>query len=232
MRKLESEIQKRLYELQDLDYRAFQAKLTPDLKLEDFIGVRTPALRSLAKEVGKREDVKDFLQALPHSYFDENQIHAFLISEMKDYGEVILYLNDFLPYVNNWATCDQLRPKCFKKHKEELLTEIKKWITSEKVYTVRFAIGMLMAHFLDENFTPEYLDMVAGVKSDQYYINMMIAWYFATALSKQYDATIPFVVGRKMDVWTHNKTIQKAVESYRITPEKKEYLKSLRRKTR
>jgi len=232
MRKLESEIQKRLYELQDLDYRAFQAKLTPDLKLEDFIGVRTPALRSLAKEVGKREDVKDFLQALPHSYFDENQIHAFLISEMKDYGEVILYLNDFLPYVNNWATCDQLRPKSFKKHKEELLTEIKKWITSEKVYTVRFAIGMLMAHFLDENFTPEYLDMVAGIKSDQYYINMMIAWYFATALAKQYDATIPFVEGRKMDVWTHNKTIQKAVESYRITPEEKEYLKSLRRKTR
>ncbi|MCR5375021.1 MAG: DNA alkylation repair protein [Lachnospiraceae bacterium] len=229
---MKEHIREELFKLQDIEYRDFQSKLIPNVDKDYFIGIRTPELRkyakALVKDVSKSDDLKTFLNSLPHSYFDENQLHAFIISEIKDYETCIEYLEEFLPYVDNWATCDQMSPKVFKKRKDELLPYIEKWIKSDKIYTVRFAIGMLMTHFLDEDFDVKYPKMVAKVKSDAYYINMMIAWYFATALAKQYDATFPFIEGCKLDPWTHNKTIQKAIESYRITPEQKEKLRVLR----
>ena len=223
-------MRRRLFELQDLKYRDFQAGLIPNIEKDLFIGVRTPELRKLAKEIANDEDTASFLKDVPHKYFDENQLHAFVISLGKNFDETVKAVDDFLPYVDNWATCDQLSPKVFKKHKKELLPYIKKWIKSEKTYTVRFAIGMLMEHYLDEDFDVRYPKMVAGVKSDEYYINMMIAWYFATALAKQYDAIIPFIESGTLDVWTHNKAIQKSVESRRISDRQKEYLKTLKRK--
>ncbi len=229
---MKEQIREELFKLQDVEYRDFQSKLIPNVSKDYFIGIRTPELRkyakTLVKDVSKFDDLKTFLDTLPHTYFDENQLHAFIISEIKDYEICIDYLEAFLPYVDNWATCDQMSPKVFKKHKDELLPYIEKWIKSDKIYTVRFAIGMLMTHFLDEDFDVKYPKMVAKVKSDEYYINMMIAWYFATALAKQYDATFPFIEGCKLDPWTHNKTIQKAIESYRITPEQNEILRSLK----
>lgn len=222
------EIKQELKTLSDAKYRDFQAKLTPTLDIDYFIGVRTPELRKYAKELSKRDEINTFLDKLPHDYFDENQLHAFIISGIKDYDTCMNEVERFLPYVNNWATCDQLSPKVFNKHRKELLEHIEKWIESEKTYTVRFAIGMLMQHFLDEDFDMRYPAMVSKIRSDEYYINMMIAWYFATALAKQYDAVITFIEDGKLDVWTHNKTIQKAVESYRITDEQKVYLKSLK----
>lgn len=221
-------IRKELFERQDIKYRDFQAKLMPTVDPEKMIGVRTPELRKLAKQLIKSGDAAEFTSELPHEYFDENQLHAFIISEMKDYEECIAEVNRFLPYVDNWATCDQLSPKVFKKHRAQLLGEIKKWIKSEKTYTIRFGIGMLMQHYLDEDFKVEYPEMVAAVKSEEYYVNMMIAWYFATALAKQYEEILPFIENKVLDKWTHNKAIQKSVESYRITPEQKEYLKRLR----
>ncbi len=226
-----SDIQKTLFSMQDEKYAAFQAKLTPNLTLEDFIGVRTPDLKKFAKQLYKEGDYQGFLSALPHKYFDENQLHAFIIAEIKDYDTCIKEVNNFLPYVNNWATCDQLSPKSFKKNKDNLLKEIKVWIKSKETYTVRFAIGNLMRLYLEEDFDKKYPEMVSKVKSDEYYINMMIAWYFATALAKQYDTVLPYVTDNKLDVWTHNKTIQKAVESDRITPQQKDYLKSFKRKS-
>lgn len=222
------EILNELFKLQDIKYRDFQAKLMPTMNPENVIGVRTPELRKLAKQLAKREDVDEFLDSLPHKYFDENQLHAFIISEIKDYEKCLDRLEAFLPYVDNWATCDQMSPKIFKKHRAKLTQEIERWIESDYTYTVRFAIGMLMEHFLDEDFDIVYADMVADVHSEEYYINMMIAWYFATALAKQYDAIIPYLIEQRLDTWTHNKTIQKAVESYRITPEQKTYLRTLR----
>ena len=222
------DIRRKLYELQDVPYRDFQAKLIPNIASESMIGVRTPALRKLAKELRKDPDIREFLQDLPHAFFDENQLHAFLISEMKDYTECLDQVRKFLPYIDNWATCDQMSPKVFKKHKAELLSSIGEWIRSDQIYTVRFAIGMLMQHYLDDDFDQEFLQMVSAVRSEEYYINMMIAWYFATALAKQYDAALPYIEQKRLEIWTHNKTIQKAVESYRITPEQKEYLKSLK----
>ena len=225
-----SDIQKTLFSMQDKKYAAFQAKLTPNLTLEDFIGVRTPDLKKFAKQLYKEGNYQEFLNDLPHKYFDENQLHAFIIAEIKDYDTCIKEVNNFLPYVNNWATCDQLSPKSFKKNKDKLLKEIKVWIKSKETYTVRFAIGNLMRHYLEEDYDVKYPEMVSKVKSDEYYINMMIAWYFATALAKQYDSVLPYVTDNKLDVWTHNKTIQKAVESDRITPQQKDYLKSFKRK--
>ena len=227
---LTEEIDKKLFELQDRDYREFQSKIIPTVGIEHFIGVRTPELRKFAGELVKREDYGDFLSDLPHKYFDEDQLHAFMISSMKDYDKCVEELEKFLPYVDNWATCDQMSPKIFKKHKSELLDKIDIWISSDKTYTVRFAIGMLMEHFLDEDFDIRYPGKVANIRSEEYYIKMMIAWYFATALAKQYEAVIPFIENDRLDVWTHNKTIQKSVESYRITAERKAYLRSLKRK--
>ena len=222
------EIRQSLFDLQDIKYRDFQAKLIPGTDAETMIGVRTPELRKLAKQMLKREEIGEFLQDLPHRYFDENQLHAFIVSGIREYGKCMEELERFLPYVDNWATCDQMSPVVFKKHKQELLSEIGEWLGSAHTYTVRFGIGMLMQHFLDEDFDPAYPELVAGVRSEEYYVNMMIAWYFATALAKQYDAVLPYIEGRRLDPWVHNKTIQKAVESYRISDEQKEYLRSLK----
>ena len=225
---LTKEIQKSLFELQDEKYRDFQSKLIPTVDSKKMIGVRTPELRKYAKELLKKEELQSFLNELPHSYFDEDQLHAFIISGMKDYEKCMEELERFLPYVNNWATCDQMSPKVFKKHKKELAEKIKIWIHSDETYTIRFGIGMLMEHFLDEDFDPAYPEMVTLLRSDEYYVNMMIAWYFATALAKQYDKALPYMEKHRLDDWTHNKAIQKAVESYRITEEQKKYLKSLK----
>lgn len=222
------EIRGRLFALRDIPYRDFQSGLIPNVDKELLIGVRTPALRALAKELSKQADTGAFLSTLPHTYFDENQLHAFLISEIKDFAACVEATEAFLPYVDNWATCDQLSPKVFKKHREELLPYIFRWLRSDRTYTVRFAVGMLMAHFLDEAFSAEYLDSVASLHSEEYYINMMIAWYFATALAKQYDAALPYMEQRRLSAWTHNKVIQKAVESRRVTEEQKLYLKTLK----
>ena len=227
---LNDEIREELYRLQDQKYRDFQSKLIPTADPDTVIGVRTPELRKFAKQLIKREDIAVFLNDLPHRTFDENQLHAFLLSESKDYETCIAEVERFLPFIDNWATCDQMSPKVFRKHKAELLEHIREWLHSEKTYLVRFGVGMLMEHYLDEAFDCSYPEMVAELRSDEYYINMMIAWYFATALAKQYESILPFLEQHQLAVWTHNKTIQKAVESYRITSEQKEYLKSLKRK--
>ncbi|SCY55657.1 3-methyladenine DNA glycosylase AlkD [Lachnospiraceae bacterium XBB2008] len=223
-----TDIRSKLFELQDIKYRDFQAKLIPTTDPDSVIGVRTPDLRKLAKQLVKEPDTAEFLNALPHEYFDENQLHAFILSEMKDYPRCIDEVCRFLPYVDNWATCDQMSPKIFKKNRNDLLTYINKWIASDETYTIRFGVGMLMEHFLDEDFGLSYPEMVASLRSDEYYVNMMIAWYFATALAKQYESIIPYIEEKRLAVWTHNKAIQKSVESYRITPEQKTYLKSLK----
>ena len=221
-------IRKTLFSLQDTKYGDFQAKLIPTIGRETVIGVRTPALRKYAKELAKEKEIQEFLQDLPHKYFEENQLHAFIICEQKEYDKCRKELTQFLPYVDNWATCDQMSPKIFRKHRQELLEQIKIWISSDKPYIIRYGIGMLMIHFLEEEFEVEYAEMVAKVKSQEYYVNKMIAWYFATALAKQYEAVVPFIEERRLDSWTHRKAIQKSVESYRITKEQKEYLKSFR----
>ena len=217
-------IQRKLFSLQDKQYRDFQKTLIPTVASNSVIGVRTPELKKLAKEYYKDKDIEKFLNDLPHKYFDENQLHAFIISEEKDFNTCILYIEKFLPYIDNWATCDQLSPKCFKKNKDKLLKYINKWIKSKKAYVVRFAIEMLMSHYLDEDFDKKYNDLVSNLKfkskynavdikldSDKYYVEMMIAWYFATALAKQYKLTLPYIKRKKLNPWTHNKTIQKAI---------------------
>ncbi|MCR5638324.1 MAG: DNA alkylation repair protein [Lachnospiraceae bacterium] len=221
-------IVKELFEMQDEKYRDFQSALIPGSDLEKVIGIRTPLLRKYAKNL-PLEDAKAFLLELPHEYFDENQLHAFIVSEIKDIDACIKEVNIFLPYVDNWATCDQMSPVIFKKHKDKLLVEVKRWIASSETYTVRFGIKMLMQHFLDEDFNIEYPEMVAKIQSEEYYVKMMIAWYFATALAKQYDSVIPFIEEGRLEKWTHNKAIQKAIESFRITAEQKKYLRTLKK---
>ena len=222
------EIREELFQLQDTAYRDFQSKLMPTVDAKTAIGVRTPELRRLAKQLAKREDVGLFLDDLPHAFFDENQLHAFIVSALRDYEACLQEVERFLPYVDNWATCDQMSPKVFKRHRAELFDPIKRWIASDATYTVRFGAGMLMEHYLDDDFDPIYLDMVAAVESEEYYVRMMVAWYFATALAKQYDATIPYLEGRRLEPWTHNKAIQKAIESRRISAETKDYLRMLK----
>ena len=222
------EIRKKLFELQDKKYRDFQCRLIPTLESTTIIGVRTPELRRYAKELVKQKDIQNFLSFLPHQYFEENQLHAFIISEIKDNKQCLEELNRFLPFVDNWATCDQLSPKVFKKNRSELIDQIKQWVCSDKTYMVRFGIGMLLEHFLDDDFDSIYLEMVSKISSTEYYIRMMIAWYFATALAKQYTKALPYIEEQRLDIWTHNKTIQKAVESRRITLEQKEYLRRLK----
>ena len=217
-----------LFEKQDIKYRDFQAPLFPNIDKEKMIGVRTPELKKLAKELFGSDAANKFIETLPHQYFDENQLHAFLISLIKDYETCLKEVERFLPYIDNWGTCDQLSPKVFAKHKDELIVNIKRWIKSKHVYTVRFAIGMLLSLYLDESFKEEYLELVSNVKSEEYYINMMIAWYFATALAKKWDFAIKYIEDKKLSPWVHNKTIQKAVESYRINDNQKDYLKSLK----
>ena len=254
-------IQKQLFEMQDLEYREFHSKLMPTIDKETVIGVRVPRLRAFAKDIVrelKREhkdtderckkkaensnvvadenfetnatigEIETFMRTLPHQYYEENNLHAFLLEAIVDYDDCISALDDFLPHVDNWATCDSMKPKVFKKNKDRLLIDVERWLTSEHTYEVRFAINMLMTHFLDEEFKPEYLDKVASVKSDEYYINMMIAWYFATALAKQYEETIVYLEERRLPEWIHKKTIQKAIESHRISTETKQYLRQLK----
>ena len=218
-----------LFSLQDPGYRAFQSRLIPTVDPDSIIGVRTPALRKYAKELAKNPEVSLFLSALPHAWFDENQLHAFLISEEKDFDTCVRKVNRFLPYIDNWATCDQLSPRVFRKHRDELLPQIQIWLRSNRTYTIRFGIGMLMQHYLDDHFDPAYPELVAGIRSEEYYVNMMIAWYFSTALAKQYAQIVPYFETPRLDPWTHNKAIQKAVESFRITAEQKTYLRDLKR---
>lgn len=221
-------ISEELFALQDTEYQVFQSKLMPTIPPETVIGVRTPLLRKLAKELAGTPQAEHFLQSLPHRYYEENNLHAFLIEQIRDYDTALAETERFLPYINNWATCDCFCPKVFAKHKEELLIPLRRWLGSDQTYTVRYAMGMLMRYYLDEDFQPEYLAWVAGVHSEEYYLNMMRAWYFATALAKQPDAALPWLTDRRLDVWTHNKTIQKAAESYRISPEMKQQLRELR----
>ncbi|MBR3173072.1 MAG: DNA alkylation repair protein [Eubacterium sp.] len=222
------DIEKELFKLQDKEYRDFHKKLMPTVDEKTIIGVRTPASRKLAKQMAKREDIEIFLNDLPHKYFDMNQLHAFIVSGIKDYDRAVEEVEKFLPYVDNWATCDQLSPKIFKTNLKDLYKHIREWIASDLTYTKRFGIGMLMEHYLDDAFELKYPRLVARVRSDEYYVNMMIAWYFATALAKQWDDIIPFIEGKKLDSWTHNKAIQKSIESYRITKEQKNYLRTLK----
>ena len=221
-------VREELYSRQDKKYADFSANLSPTMSRDDFIGVRTPELKALAKSMVNDGTGSEFIKCLPHKYFEENQLHAFIISLEKDFDVAISQVETFLPYIDNWATCDQLRSKAFAKYSERLLPYIDKWLASDKTYTVRFGIGALMCYFLDARFEPEYLGQVARIQSEEHYINMMSAWYFATALAKQWDATIPYIENRKLPEWVHRKTIQKAIESYRITDEQKAYLRTLK----
>lgn len=214
--------------MQDVQYREFHKKLMPTVAEERVIGVRVPALRAFAKEFAQTPDAADFLQILSHDFYEEENLHAFLLEKIPDFDEAMEATERFLPYLDNWATCDMMNPRAFQKQPEKLLEKVRLWISSEHPYTIRYGIGMLMRYFLEERFTPEYPALVAGVKSGEYYVNMMIAWYFATALAKQYDAVIPYLEERRLEKWVHNKAIQKAVESRRISPEQKQYLRTLK----
>lgn len=216
-----------LLENRDENYRQMQIRLIPNIDSETIIGVRTPVLRALAREM---EDKDQFLQCLPHSSFEENQIHCFLLEPEKDFPSLISEIERFLPYIDNWATCDQLRPRCFQKHRQELFPYVRKWIASKEPFTVRFGIGMLMVHYLDDAFEENLLELPARIRSEEYYVRMMVAWYFATALAKQYDAAVPYITDFRLDKWVHNKTIQKAVESFRVSPEHKRELTEYRLK--
>lgn len=206
----------------------FQAKLAPTLSHDNFLGVKVPMLRTIEKSFRNTPEKEDFLKSLPHNYYDENLIHSIFISNEKDFSKALMLVEAFLPYVDNWAVCDTLRPKAFAKQDDGFVEKIKEWISSNKTYTCRFGIDMLMTYYLDEKYKPEYLALPASVNSDEYYVNMMIAWYYATALAKRWDDTIPYITERKLSPWVHNKTIQKAVESYRISDDRKTYLKTLR----
>ena len=244
------EITQRLFDLRDEEYARFQAKLTPTVAGQLFIGVRVPVIRKLAKQLSGSEQATAFLQELPHQYYDENMLHGLLINEIRDYEACLDQVDAFLPYVDNWAVCDTLSPKVFKKHKPELLTKIREWSASKEAYTSRFGMEMLMTHFLDEDFCPEYLEIptqtdrecekdpserqqsgkqTVSANSDEYYVRMMVAWFFATALAKQWEATIPYLEQQRLEPWTHNKTIQKSIESYRVTDSQKAYLRTLKR---
>lgn len=222
------DVEKELKKLADEKYREFNSSLIPNIRKETFLGVRVPDIRNFEKTFSKTNEARDFLNSLPHKYFDENMLHAVMLSKIKDIDEAIKRMQDFLPFVDNWAVCDTLNPKVFKKNKEILLEKIKLWINSDKEFTVRFAIKMLMTYFLDGDFKTEYALLVSNVKRDEYYIKMMVSLYFATALAKQWDSILPFIENRVLDEWSHQKSIQKAVESYRITDEQKKYLKKLR----
>ncbi len=231
-------IYEKLLSVQDIEYKEFQSKLVPNISPDTMIGVRTPQMRSIAKEVFGSPEAEEFLSQLPHKYYEENLLHFFLIAMIKDFDECLKAVEKFLSFIDCWPVCDQSSPKTFKKNHEKILPYIKKWINSEHIYTSRFGMRMLMNEFLDEDFKPEYLELVAARQNqtkvkvpldyDDYYLKMMIAWYFATALAKQYDATLPFIINHILDPWTHNKAIQKALESFRVSEEHKEELRTLK----
>lgn len=220
-------VKNELFSLSDSKFAAFHSRLIPNISPESIIGVRTPVLREYAKKIYGTEIAEEFLKTLPHSFYDENNLHAFLIEKISDYKCLIYELDRFLPFIDNWATCDMLSPKVFAQHRKELSAKVPEWLSSDRTYTVRFGVRMLMLHFLTDDFSPEYPKIIAGLKSTQYYVNMMRAWYFAEALAKQYDEIIPFLENRILDEWTHNKAIRKAIESCRITEEQKNYLRKL-----
>ncbi len=223
-------VRKQLFSMQDEKYRLFQCKLLPTIDPETVIGIRTPALRRYAKELSGLALCGEFLRDLPHKYYEENNLHAFLLEQCKDFQQAVEGLETFLPYVDNWATCDMMNPKVLGKFLPALLDTVQKWIASDHPYTVRYAIGLLMRYYLEDQFSADYLELVASVHSQEYYVRMMVAWYFATALIKQYDAALPYLLEHRLELWTHNKAIQKAVESDRIPEEVKPYLKSQKRK--
>ena len=224
------EIQKELFSLQDKKYMKFLSKLTPNVSEDTIIGVRIPEIRKLAKKLIKNDQYEDFLKKLPHKYYDENLLHGAIISEIKNFENCIQLLDNFFPFIDNWAVCDTISPKIFKKHKRELIEKIREWVKSDKTYICRFGVEMLMTHFLDEDFENEYLEIVANIHSEEYYVKMVIAWFFATALAKKWDCAVIYLENDRLDVWVHNKTIQKARESLRILEDKKGYLKGLKRK--
>ena len=221
-------IQSKLFKLQDLKYRDFHSRLMPTVNKEKIIGVRTPALRKFATEINKSDLKTDFLNILPHKYYEEDNLHAFIIEQIEDYDECICALDDFLPFVDNWATCDMMAPKILGKKLEKLYSKIEEWIKSQHTYTVRFAIVTLMKFFMGEQLDKKHLKLLMNVTSDEYYINMAIAWYLATALSSNWELVIPYIEDKKFDKWVHNKAIQKAIESYRVTPGQKTYLRTLK----
>ena len=225
---ISQEIRDALFALRDEGYRDFQAKLIPGVEDSRIIGVRMPELRKLSGRLARRQDAEEFLKELPHGYYEEDNLHGIWISECRDYQRTIAWLEEFLPYVDNWATCDLLRPKSFQKNRKRLEGEIERWLCSERTYTIRFGIEMIMTHFLDEDFAPKWLHRVSLIHSEAYYVNMMLAWFHATALAKQWDAAIPYLLTPTFDRWVHNKTIQKALESYRITDEQKGFLRGLK----
>lgn len=223
-----TELQRQLFALQDKEYREFHAKLIPNVDKKVVIGVRVPAIRNIAREIFATAEAEKFLENLPHRYFDENQLHALLLNQIDEYKECLDRVKRFLPYVDNWATCDVLRPKVFAKYHEKLIKEIPVWLRSDKTYTVRFGIEMLLVHFLEDDFQKKYLDRVVNVKNEDYYVRMMQAWFFAEAAVKQYETTLPYFEKCKLTEWTHNKAIQKVQESYRISQEHKNYMKSFK----
>ena len=227
------EITEQLITMKDEVYKNFHGKLMPTINPDSILGVRVPLLRKFSNQLNKnlsKEEIERFMSELPHRYYEENNIHAFLIEKINDYDECIAALDKFLPYVDNWATCDMMNPKIFKKNTRKLFDKIEEWMSSSHVYTIRFGIGMLMRFYLDDNFSTQYLDMVANIVSDEYYVNMMKAWFFATALAKQYEATLPYIQQNRLDIWSHNKAIQKSIESFRVSKEHKEELRRYKRK--
>lgn len=227
---IETTVRNTLFSLQDTGYKAFQEKLIPTMPTEQVVGVRTPILRKYARTFAKSKEAEKYMQMLPHYYYEENNLHAFIIETIKDYEKAMEETEKFLPYIDNWATCDSFSPKIFKKYPLQVYTKIKKFIDSGKTYTIRYGIGLLLGNYLDEEFDPEMPALVADIVSDEYYVNMMCAWYMATALAKQEQAILPYLEENRLNKWVHNKTIQKAVESRRISPERKAYLRTLRRK--
>ena len=222
-------IKKFLKENADAEYAAFTSRIIPNVNPKSIVGVRTPALRAFAKTLkADAPQVQKFLAALPHKHFEENQLHSFVVSGIKDFDQCAAEVERFLPYIDNWATCDQCSPGRFKKHKAELLPRVKGWLKSGRVYTIRFGIVTLMRHFLDDDFKPEFLKTVSAIKSDEYYIKMAAAWFFAEALAKQWDAALPYIKEKRLDAWVHNKAIQKARESFRVPDDKKELLAGLK----
>ena len=218
----------RLSELSDPTYRDFQAGLIPNISPETILGVRVPALRKLARELRGSAEAQEFMAALPHEYYDENCLHGLLINDIKDFGATVSALDAFLPYVDNWAVCDLISPRSFKSRPPELAAHVRRWLESSHSYTVRFGMGTLLRFYLDEGFEPAQLEAVAERCCEEYYVNMMVAWYFATALAKQPEAALPYIENRRLSRWTHNKAIQKSIESRRIPDETKTYLKTLR----
>ena len=221
-------LQKQLFSMQDPAYRDFHSNLMPGIDKDTIIGIRTPQLRRFAKQLAQTAEAEQFLHRLPHQYYEENNLHGLLIEQIKDYEECVAELNRFLPYIDNWATCDLLAVRVVKNHLEAFEKEIDRWMASDQTYTIRFGIGMLMRYYLDDAFQLQYPEKVARIRSEEYYVNMMRAWYFATALAKQYEQILPFIEKKRLDVWTHNKTIQKAIESYRVPQERKAYLRTLK----